>query len=227
MSETNASTATATGRTSQTFEDFNTAARFRTYLQRVVHRELDKRYPGDRYGFITGIDYDRMFAYVLFEGEDVPIPIPFPASCQPTEIFQRVRISGERGDRYISAISNGAAVTDPGDPPVGGFTPNFTNATLSNNWESYGGAYAPPGYRRTADGRVLLRGVLVNPIDGTTGDIAFTLPTGYRPEYKVLIGNVSDAFDAPNRIEIAATGGVTVWGLTWVSLDGITFDAFA
>lgn len=55
-----------------------------------------------------------------------------------------------------------------------------TVSSFSNSWLNYGSGYAPVSYRKGADGRVYLRGLVKS---GTIGLAAFTLPSGYRPTY--------------------------------------------
>ena len=92
---------------------------------------------------------------------------------------------------------------------------------LANGWTNYGAGYATAGYALSADGVVVLRG-LVNP--GTTTVIG-TLPAGYRPSKQLVFQ--STAVDAPTRIDIDTAGNIVVAGSiaagTWRSLDGINF----
>lgn len=97
---------------------------------------------------------------------------------------------------------------------------------LLNGWVWYGGIYATPQYTKTADGMVLLKGL----IRSGSSYIA-DLPAGYCPKQQLLLTNV--AADAWGRLDITAAtsdtsgcrllyaGGST----TWFSLDAATWMA--
>ena len=51
--------------------------------------------------------------------------------------------------------------------------------SLINSWVNYGGAYDTAGYYIDPYGVVHLKGALKT---GTSGTVAFVLPTGYRPQ---------------------------------------------
>jgi hypothetical protein len=98
--------------------------------------------------------------------------------------------------------------------------------TLANGWVAYDTNYSAPGYYRTPDGTVHLFGTIK---DGTLGQIAFTLPTIYRPGWRhtfAIMGN-----NLMGRVDVFADGtvvidpSVAVSGMTnaTVSLDGISF----
>jgi len=98
----------------------------------------------------------------------------------------------------------------------------WQNATLTNGWVHFGGAYANVSYMKDSLGFVHLRGIMKS---GTMGQVAFTLPVGYRPGaqiYQISASNGSVAI-----CDIAASGTVTpqVGTNPSYSVDGITFRA--
>lgn len=97
-------------------------------------------------------------------------------------------------------------------------------ATYQNGWTTYGGEYAPAGYRKDAEGWVHLRGLVKS---GTMGAAIFTLPTGYLPAYRYLYVAISNGaigrVDVPTNGQVLAVGGSNAW----ISLDGMSFHAAA
>jgi len=62
---------------------------------------------------------------------------------------------------------------------------SWISPSLVNEWDDYGGGYSTPGYMKTADGTVIIRGTYKQP--GTSSTVnnyetIFTLPTGYQPQ---------------------------------------------
>jgi hypothetical protein len=98
---------------------------------------------------------------------------------------------------------------------------NWTAPTFTNSWVNYGNGYSNAGYYKDPFGIVRLRGMISG---GTMAFAAFTLPSGYRPETKLLCSTISNA--AAGRVDIGTDGTVTVFTPStnaWVSLEGITF----
>lgn len=97
--------------------------------------------------------------------------------------------------------------------------------TMTNGWVTYDGTYNPPGYMKDSLGFVHLRGLIKNGTDGTS---MFTLPAGYRPEYRELLAGASE--DHYGRIDVTTAGQVIPSATTtapgWVCIDGLTFKAF-
>lgn len=100
----------------------------------------------------------------------------------------------------------------------------WKSATFESGWVDFGSTYAPVGYYKDSEGIVHLRGLAK---DGTVGSgyCIFTLPEGYRPEYRTLL--LAQANNAISRIDIRTSGCVEpISGSNaWTSLDGLTFKA--
>jgi hypothetical protein len=103
--------------------------------------------------------------------------------------------------------------------------------TLQNAWARYDSAYNPPGYFKDSMGIVHLRGLVRS---GTMQKAIFTLPEGYRPEFRELfiVGSYMPTVtitgqSGHGRVDIASDGQVFPWegNNGWISLDGITFRA--
>lgn len=101
--------------------------------------------------------------------------------------------------------------------------------TLLNGFANYAGREAA-GYRKTADGKVHLKGT-VNVASAKAANTAiFALPVGFRPPaeqwFKPYFGN-SGAVATNERLEISSGGNVNIpfaiASGTSVSLDGISF----
>jgi len=103
--------------------------------------------------------------------------------------------------------------------------PSWLDMKLQNGWVQYDGGYFDPKYYKDPHNVVHLRGMIKS---GTAaaGTVLFTLPEGYRPQHKLLIDGISN--DALSRIDIHPVGDVTVevGNTAWISLDGISFDAY-
>ncbi|MDD2871447.1 MAG: hypothetical protein PHS49_05645 [Candidatus Gracilibacteria bacterium] len=97
---------------------------------------------------------------------------------------------------------------------------SWQNVTFQNGWVDYGVDYSPTSYFKDSNGVVHLRGLVKN---GTIGVCAFTLPTGYRPPYRVLF-TVQTNPNVASRFDIQASGCAVINGSNArTSLDGISF----
>jgi hypothetical protein len=94
---------------------------------------------------------------------------------------------------------------------------------LINGWLNYGASYNPAGYFKDKNGVVHLRGLVRS---GVTGVAIFTLPAGYRPQYREMHATITKP-NAIARVDVLTSGEVVmVMGSNaWISLDGITFRA--
>jgi hypothetical protein len=81
---------------------------------------------------------------------------------------------------------------------------SWTNATLQNSWVSFGSPYASAGYSKDGAGIVRLRGAIKS---GTSGAVAFTLASGYRPPYQIYVPMIYNG--GVNYCLIATSGEVT------------------
>jgi hypothetical protein len=105
----------------------------------------------------------------------------------------------------------------------------WRSAELAASYQEFGGGYNPVQYFRDSAGIVHLRGTLraFAPVGAMEAGVLFTLPTGYRPEY--IENHLACAGAKAGYVELFPDGKVFVSseGHTWLSLDGITFRAFA
>jgi len=91
-----------------------------------------------------------------------------------------------------------------------------------NSWSSFGGVYSPVGFRKSPDGKVMLRGTAQGGASGTT---MFTLPVGYRPPGGSYIPVLGDGGAAGNFVYVNTDG--TVQGSrngTTLHLANVEFD---
>ena len=100
----------------------------------------------------------------------------------------------------------------------------WQSVSFQNSWVNYGEAgYNVAGYFKDSMGVVHLRGLIKS---GTIARAAFTLPVGYRPPGKELIGTISN--NGAGRVDVEVDGKVvprTPSHNAWVSLDGLSFRA--
>lgn len=97
--------------------------------------------------------------------------------------------------------------------------------TFTNNWVNYDSTYNQCGYYKDSLGWVHLRGLVKN---GTDGASIFTLPVGYRPQYRELLAGASEEhygrIDVPTDGTVIPNMNTTAPG--WVCLDGLLFKAY-
>lgn len=98
--------------------------------------------------------------------------------------------------------------------------PNWIAPTFQNGWINYGGDYELAGYKKDADGYIVLRGLIKN---GTINVAAFTLPVGYRPAKHEIFTTAHSASTA-SQIYVTSAGQVQMYSASaWSSLSGIRF----
>lgn len=100
--------------------------------------------------------------------------------------------------------------------PLAGYT--------ANGWtEDTSGGRAPLGCRKTADGKVYLRGAATHAPGPTPGAAVLTWPNGYAPAYTHSFGTATST--GFGGIDAAAAGLLYYTGGTVLPVDEITFDA--
>ncbi|MFC1781953.1 hypothetical protein ACFL02_00015 [Planctomycetota bacterium] len=164
--------------------------------------------------------------------------------------FLRFNRQDDPGDHYIALGNNNTlffkvngsdrmAIDNSGNVGIGTSIPtaklqvsggetmleqqSWQTPVFQNSWANYGVGYNLAGYFLDSQGVVHLRGLVTS---GTIGLSIFTLPAGYRPEFREMHAAVTN----PNvmaRVDIYANGQVVAetGNNFFVSLDGITFRA--
>lgn len=99
----------------------------------------------------------------------------------------------------------------------------WQTAPFVGSWKNFDGPYTKAGYFKDSQGIVHLRGLVK---DGSINSTIFTLPSGYRPQYRELHGvctnnNTIGRLDILTGGEVIATSGSS----SWFSLDGVSFRA--
>lgn len=130
-------------------------------------------------------------------------------------------VTANRGDTITFKV---AAQNSTETSPYATITttiPIWTSFSLQNGWVDYGNTYAVHAYTRTAQGVVMLKGLIMG---GANGTLIGTLPVGYRPSARLLFGTGTNP-DVSSRIDILPTGEIYSQGTDpgWLSLDGINF----
>lgn len=106
--------------------------------------------------------------------------------------------------------------------------PVLGTVTFQNSWADYddthpGNEYGPVGYYKDAMGVVYLRGLIFG---GTASQVAFTLPAGYRPDFRHIFTRLTAANSTLGRVDVLPSGQVLPYpGTSWVTLAGISFIA--
>lgn len=98
--------------------------------------------------------------------------------------------------------------------------------TLQSAWANYGASFKNAAYMKDAAGIVHLRGLIANGAS-TLGALLFALPSGYRPDAGNQMIFTTRTNGGASEIRIDSNGNVTfyVGSSTWLSLDGISFQA--
>lgn len=93
----------------------------------------------------------------------------------------------------------------------------------ASGWDNRAG-FAPAAYQRR-EGTVMLRGVIEG---GAGGAVIMTLPPGLRPQFATLLGTVVEG-PAAGYLTVDVDGTVTAHpgSGSWISLDGLSFRAYA
>ncbi len=99
-----------------------------------------------------------------------------------------------------------------------GGEPAYQNGWVEYNATEYGGA----SFYKDASGVVYLRGLVKS---GTVNTTIFTLPTGYRPEMRLLCSVQSGSNTTGYRLDVMQTGEVKQLSgsNTWISLANVSF----
>ncbi len=99
--------------------------------------------------------------------------------------------------------------------------PSWIAPTLVNSFENFGGTDSVAGYMKDSMGFVHLAGKIKTGVSGTS---PWTLPSGYRPQYNIVVPIVSN--NVFGYCTISTEGVITVYGnAAYYSLSGITFKA--
>lgn len=80
----------------------------------------------------------------------------------------------------------------------------WTSVTYQNSWVTFGATYGGMRYMKDSLGFVHLEGLMKS---GTMGQVAFTLPTGYRPGFQQYLLCASNG--GSGIIDLATNGTVT------------------
>ena len=122
-----------------------------------------------------------------------------------------VRLGTER----ITPRAAGDLIVDPNVAAIDWDT-GWLYPTLTNSWVNYGGAYHPARYRKALN-VVTVEGLIKN--GSSAGAIPFTLPVGYRPEYRIITTTLSGSNTTLRRYDITKVGNIVPSGSTgWFEL---------
>lgn len=190
------------------------------------------RFTGNYVEYFTG---DPVYSTAALYGADVSTNW-FALSNSNWNIRNWVGGQFKGNSIYNQTVTIGAGTVDLeiGDNRVTGTsvlpTSPYQVPTLTNSWAQQAN-YSSIGFRKGRDGKVYLRGSLVNPT-ASLGTSAFTLPVGYRPgrAHNFLAGNSSGTItniytDGTGAIVInTAAGAGTSANPYQAGLDGISFE---
>lgn len=126
--------------------------------------------------------------------------------------------------RELAAVVDPAGVTSTFTPTAVFGDSGWVNITgYTNGWSALGGS--TPRYRRMGD-LIVCEGRISA---GTTGAVAFTLTSGYRPDQAVaMYVATNSSATVHSQASVATGGGVQIdigGGTTWVDLSSVRFVA--
>lgn len=163
---------------------------------------------------------------------DPTIVVTLPVGARPPS-YEHIAVDNSNNHGQIGFDSTGTiAVKGGGNSFVSlqaMFYPaaygGWTTLPLQNGWVWYGTVYSAPRYTKSADGMVLVKG-LIHSGSVVVNSVIANLPVGYRPSQRLLLTSTSAA--AYGRIDVMPTGDIIVGGplsATWASMDAISFMA--
>lgn len=85
------------------FSGYDTALEMRRLIENVAAGVVNKLRPRPRYGSVQSIDDENAKCSVLLVGDIEPVEVNMTA-FRPTEIGQRVIVTGSSGDQYVSEV---------------------------------------------------------------------------------------------------------------------------
>ena len=153
------------------------------------------------------------------------------AECVPGMVIT-VAEGAQNGGVEFALLTTGA-ITLNATALSFGYASAWTAPTLLNSWANYETpAFNAAQYRKTRDGRVMIRG-LVKKTTGASNTTIFTLPAGFRPLSKTVVGVIGEGAGGSGAgiglVEIFTNGEVKYTGpsspITYLSLDAISFYA--
>lgn len=95
--------------------------------------------------------------------------------------------------------------------------PPWTTPAFLNSWENFeaAGTHATAAYRKGAEGKVTLRGLVKRAGVFNPSSVIFTLPAGYRPSKELVFAQWGSFNAAANalavRLDVSASGEVIVF----------------
>lgn len=221
--------------------DFAFSLQMRDTIQRLMRESIDTLRPRYRYATVNTIDRATRKCTVTFNGETNPVIVNM-GSIQPAAVNQIVRIEGIGTDKFITDVIGDpylyslatTSYVDTKDTARGTTTTNLVNArtvvpstgwvtvaTLGGGWVYYdvpnlNVTFPPVRYRKLSNGQVEIQGLIK---DGANAVTLFTLPAGFRPNYKIIISTLTN--NGPGRFDIQPNGDVNATAIaagSWLSL---------
>ncbi|WP_439412700.1 hypothetical protein [Enterobacter ludwigii] len=192
---------------------------YKNSLPDTWERYNDQYGYGGQYAFISASSFDTTAAYsVTYLMLDKSPIVAFTGSYAANEkaMLQELTDAVQQNATAVSVLMNKKADKDK---PIVWIEPTLINgATVYPDT-----AFRRPSYSRTADGLVILSGLIR--ITSSTGSAAFILPVGYRPS-KMLIFSCTTGGGNVLEVRVTTTGVLSpMAAVDWVSLEGIRFIA--
>lgn len=97
----------------------------------------------------------------------------------------------------------------------------WISPTFQNSWADYGSPNDTVAFKKDVMGRLLLKGVAVG---GSIGVAMFTLPVGYRPSVRQIIGTTSNSVHGEIVIETSGEVVPTVGSNVYFGLAGLSVE---
>ncbi len=130
-------------------------------------------------------------------------------SLQRRDLSSQASSNGPRGPRGADGPAGAPGAS--GTPGANATIESWKPLDLGIEWDDHPNPEHPPAsYRKDSFGIVYLRGVVTNAA-GTplVNDIIGTLPTGYRPQYRILLDSLTGDSTTAGRLNIQTNGQIT------------------
>lgn len=134
-------------------------------------------------------------------------------------------VTGAHNSTVYGCASASNTTTSAWGTQVSLTIPLWTTPLMQNNWYDYGGVWTTPGYTKTSDGLIVLKGMIKRSGTFVSGETLFTLPVGYRPAYNMAFAVASADISATLTVNsdgtVVASSNISA---AWVSLNTVAFQ---
>lgn len=211
-----------------TFRDLNAAARTREAMRKIAIHVVEELYPRPRHATVLAVDLPNQRAQLEFPDE-VGNPFWVKATVIMPQVGATVRVAGRSGARYIDEVQSGGI-------QINGSLGIWEALPLQGVFANYNATSWAHARVERVGNRVNIEGMIQETSGaGIVGKTLAVLPVGYRPtrNHTFMQPGLRGTNYVIWAIDVLSSGNVNVSAMqagtdgscTYLSLDGITFDA--